>query len=41
VAFTKVGDGWLGYLGDVNNEKGSQAVIKAMVELAAVDSEPK
>jgi hypothetical protein len=41
VAFTKVGDGWLGYIGDVNNEKGSQAVILAMVELAAVGPEPE
>ena len=35
LAFTKVGDGWLGYVGDVNNEQGSQAVILAMLEHAA------
>ena len=41
VAFTKVGEGWLGYLGDVNNEQGSQAVIHSMLELAAKHSEGK
>ena len=39
VAFTKIGGGWLGYLGDVNNEEGSQAVIHSMLELAAKRSE--
>jgi hypothetical protein len=38
-ALAKVGDGWLGYIGDVNNEQGSQAVILAMVELAVEESE--
>ena len=38
VAFTQVGEGWLGYIGDVNNEKGSQAVIFSMLELAAKQS---
>lgn len=33
VALTKVGDGWLGYIGDVNNEMGSQDAIHAMIEL--------
>lgn len=41
VAFTKVGEGWLGYLGDVNNEQGSQAVIHSMLEFAARHSEGK
>lgn len=41
VAFTKVGEGWLGYIGDVNNEQGSQAVILSMLELAAKHSEGK
>ena len=41
VAFTKIGEGWLGYLGDVNNEQGSQAVIHSMLELAAKHSEGK
>jgi hypothetical protein len=35
IAFTQVGDGRVGYIGDVNNEAGSQAVILAMVEFAA------
>ena len=33
VAFTKVGRGWVGYVGDVNNEAGSQTVILAMLDL--------
>ena len=41
VAFTKVGEGWLGYIGDVNNEQGSQVVIHSMLELAAKHSEGK
>ncbi len=41
VAFTKVGEGWLGYIGDVNNEQGSQAVILSMLELAAKHSASK
>ncbi|KAL8742011.1 MAG: hypothetical protein Q9190_005445 [Brigantiaea leucoxantha] len=39
VAFTKVGKGWLGYIGDVNNEQGSQAVVHSMLGLAARHSE--
>ena len=35
VALAKVGDGLVGYVGDVNNEEGSQAVVHAMVEYAA------
>lgn len=41
VAFTKVGEGWLGYNGDVNNEQGSQAVLLSMLELAAKHSASK
>ena len=41
VAFTKVGEGWLGYIGDVNNEQGSRAVILSMLELAAKHSANK
>ncbi|KAH8163738.1 hypothetical protein CIB48_g4509 [Xylaria polymorpha] len=33
VAFTKVGNGMLGYVGDVNGEDGSEAVILAMLGL--------
>ena len=33
VAFGKVGEGWVGYLGDVNAEVGSDAVIMAMCGL--------
>ncbi|KAI0517035.1 hypothetical protein F5B22DRAFT_144379 [Xylaria bambusicola] len=33
VAFTKVGNGMLGYLGDVNPEKGSELVVLAMLGL--------
>ncbi|KAI1745293.1 hypothetical protein F4680DRAFT_98436 [Xylaria scruposa] len=33
VAFTKVGNGMLGYVGDVNSEAGSEAVILAMLGL--------
>ena len=33
VAFAQIEEGWLGYLGDVNNEQGSQDVIHAMLEL--------
>jgi hypothetical protein len=39
LAFAKVGEGRLGYIGDVNNEQGSQAVILSMLELAANRSE--
>lgn len=35
VAFTKIGSGWLGYIGDVNNEEGSQNVVLAMCKFAA------
>jgi hypothetical protein len=41
VAFTKVGEGWLGYIGDVNNEQGSQAVILSKLEYAAKRSQDK
>ena len=34
VAFAKIGDGCVGYIGDVNNETGSQAVILAMIDFA-------
>ncbi|KAI0418928.1 hypothetical protein F5X98DRAFT_96240 [Xylaria grammica] len=33
VAFTKVGNGMLGYVGDVNGEDGSEAVVIAMLGL--------
>ncbi|KAF2963868.1 hypothetical protein GQX73_g9699 [Xylaria multiplex] len=33
VAFTKVGNGMLGYVGDVNGEDGSEAVVLAMLGL--------
>ncbi|KAI9696608.1 MAG: hypothetical protein M1836_005627 [Candelina mexicana] len=33
VVFAEVGEGWLGYIGDVNNESGSQAVVLAMCGL--------
>jgi hypothetical protein len=33
VAFAKVGRGWVGYVGDVNNEAESQTVILAMIDL--------
>ena len=33
VAFAPVGEGWLGYVGDVNTEEGSDAVILAMCGL--------
>lgn len=33
VAFTKVGDGRFGYIGDVNSEEGSDAVVLAMCNL--------
>ncbi|KAI1097980.1 hypothetical protein F4804DRAFT_325969 [Jackrogersella minutella] len=33
VAFTKVGNGMLGYVGDVNGEDGSEAVVLAMLRL--------
>ncbi|KAL8981037.1 MAG: hypothetical protein Q9177_005699 [Variospora cf. flavescens] len=32
-AFHKYGSGWLGYIGDVNNEDGSQALLMAMLDL--------
>ncbi|KAI9032945.1 hypothetical protein DFJ74DRAFT_597421, partial [Hyaloraphidium curvatum] len=31
IAFAKVGEGYLGYVGDVNNETGTQRVILAMI----------
>ena len=33
VVFAKVGEGWLGYVGDVNNESGSQSIVLAMCGL--------
>ena len=33
VVFAKVGEGWLGYVGDVNNETESQTVVLAMCGL--------
>lgn len=33
VAFTRYGEGWLGYVGDVNTEEGSDEVILAMCGL--------
>lgn len=33
VAYTKFGEGWLGYVGDVNAEKESTIVVLAMAEL--------
>lgn len=30
-AFHKYGEGWLAYIGDVNNEQGSQALLMAML----------
>lgn len=41
VAFKKVGEGWISYIGDVNNERGSQAVILSILELAAKHSASK
>jgi len=38
VAYQKVGNGWLGYVGDVNSEEGSTAVIVAMCGLAKEDA---
>ncbi|KAI4284336.1 MAG: hypothetical protein L6R38_001491 [Xanthoria sp. 2 TBL-2021] len=33
-AFSKHGSGWIGYVGDVNNEQGSRALIMALLDLA-------
>ena len=33
VVFAHIGEGWLGYVGDVNNEAESQAVVLAMCGL--------
>lgn len=33
VAFAKVGNGWLGYTGDVNDEDGTRAAVLAMMGL--------
>ena len=30
-AYHRYGDGWLGYIGDVNNEKGSQALLMSIL----------
>jgi hypothetical protein len=35
VAFTKLDKGWLGYIGDVNNDTGSQKVVLEMCRFAA------
>jgi hypothetical protein len=35
VAFAKLGNGWVGYVGDVNAEKGTTAVILTMLDLTA------
>ncbi|KAF1811490.1 hypothetical protein P152DRAFT_57788 [Eremomyces bilateralis CBS 781.70] len=35
VAFTKVSQGWVGYIGDVNNEDGSQKVVMEVCRFAA------
>lgn len=35
VAFTKVRNGWLGYIRDVNDEVGSQMVAREMGRFAA------
>jgi len=32
-AYTRIGDGFLGYIGDVNAEEGSTSVILAMLRL--------
>ena len=37
VAFAKVGDGWLGYTGDVNDEEGTHAAVLAMMGLNTDD----
>lgn len=29
--WAKCGEGWLGFIGDVNNEKGSQKLLMAML----------
>ncbi|RMZ85141.1 hypothetical protein DV738_g37, partial [Chaetothyriales sp. CBS 135597] len=34
IVFAKVGKGWLGYIGDVNAEEGSDAVVLAMLGLS-------
>ncbi|RPB19107.1 hypothetical protein L211DRAFT_843012 [Terfezia boudieri ATCC MYA-4762] len=31
IAFARIGDGWLGYIGDVNNEEDTWKVILAMI----------
>ncbi|RVX73702.1 hypothetical protein B0A52_02592 [Exophiala mesophila] len=33
IAFTKVGNGWLGFVGDVNGEEGTDAVVLGMLGL--------
>ncbi|KAF8535384.1 hypothetical protein BDD12DRAFT_855523 [Trichophaea hybrida] len=38
VAYQKVGNGWLGYVGDVNSEKESTAVVMAMCGLVKGDA---
>ncbi|KAL8844150.1 MAG: hypothetical protein Q9176_001556 [Flavoplaca citrina] len=32
-AFSRHGSGWIGYVGDVNNEQGSRALIMALLDL--------
>ncbi|KAF2432768.1 hypothetical protein EJ08DRAFT_112926 [Tothia fuscella] len=38
VAFTKIGRGFVGYIGDMNNETGSQNVVMEMCKLAAYNA---
>ncbi|KAL9027079.1 MAG: hypothetical protein Q9196_004345 [Gyalolechia fulgens] len=37
-AFHKYGEGWLGYIGDVNNETGSQSLLMALLGTSSSDS---
>ncbi|KAL8914975.1 MAG: hypothetical protein Q9172_006980 [Xanthocarpia lactea] len=34
--FSKHGSGWIGYIGDVNNEQGSRALVMALLDLATI-----
>lgn len=34
IAFTRIGDGWLGYIGDVNDEEATLTVVLAMIRKA-------
>ncbi|KAI4216994.1 MAG: hypothetical protein LQ349_009084 [Xanthoria aureola] len=33
-AFSQYGSGWIGYIGDVNNEEGSRSLLMALLDLA-------